>query len=151
MAFLSKYKFIIIAVLLIAIGFFAYSKLAVKDKATTTPGVRKESTGQAPATVSGKPATKSTVSDESAKAFAAQLRTLNDVVIKTDIFTDPAYTILRADNITIPPMPAGRMNPFAPVGTDGTAADGTLQATSGTGATTTPTVPVRTTRTTRTR
>ncbi len=146
MSFFSKYKFIIIAVLLVAAGFFGYSKFVLQDKAATTPGVKKQSTGTAPATVSGKPATQSTASDESAKAFAAQLKTLDSVVIKTDIFKDPAYTILRADNITIPPMPAGRPNPFAPVGQDGSSAG--FELTSGTAApTATPTVPVRTTRT----
>ncbi len=146
MNFFSKYKYIIIAVLLVAAGFFGYSKFVVQDKVATKPGVKKESTGAAPATVSGKPATKSTASDESAKAFAAQLRTLDSVVIKTDIFKDPAFTILRADNITIPPMPAGRPNPFAPVGQDGGAADFELTS-GGVASSVAPTVPVRTTRT----
>lgn len=141
MSFLLKYKKIIIIVLLIAVGLFLYSKFVVSDKPIT--GVTKESTGKAPGTVSGTASPTITASDESAKSFAAQLRTLSGVQIKTELFSDPAYTILREDKNVIPPMPAGRPNPFAAIGTD---ADAGFQITSVGTTSSSTSAPIRSTR-----
>ena len=52
-------------------------------------------------------------------AILGNLRTIR---LDNSVFADPLFLSLSDFGVTIPPAAAGRRNPFAPVGTDGTPA-----------------------------
>ena len=115
---MSKLKTIIVIVVILAIGFFAYSYFFVSNE-DTSANLKDVS----------KPTTTGTVTD-STKAivpvskelsqneqYVKQLIALRAISFNFDLFNDDAYKILHAANTDISPEEKGRHNPFAPIET----------------------------------
>jgi hypothetical protein len=64
----------------------------------------------------------------SANEFTSLLSNVNSITIDTSIFTNPAYKMLRDYPVDLGTDTVGRANPFAPVGTDVSVAQVTLEA-----------------------
>ena len=65
---------------------------------------------------------KSTDSDQ-AKYIYSMLQKLSQVTLNNSIFLEPAFQNLKDNNVDFPSQPAGRENPFAPVGSDSNATE----------------------------
>ncbi len=108
---MSKIKTIIVVVLILAAGFFAYSYFFVSDKDTTSNLQEVSKSG-----FSSKSATSSKEINQNDQ-YVRQLIALRAISFNFDIFSDDAYKILHASNTNIPPEEKGRQNPFAPIET----------------------------------
>jgi len=75
------------------------------------------SSGQ-PANVSGTPSSNITADT----AFLTSLISLTSITVDTSLFTNPLFTNLHDNNVTIDPITPGRNNPFAPIDTTSTTA-----------------------------
>lgn len=101
---LQKYKYLIIIVVVISLGFVGYTYLvqpadfgsSTMDK-TSTEGVI----------------------NDLGKSFVDQLLRINNINLKLDFFKDPTYLGLQDHSKEITPKPRNRPNPFAPVGQEG--------------------------------
>lgn len=118
---MSNLKTIIIAVVIIIAGFFAYSYIFLGDKDNTT-GL-KDVSGNTPAgtntaATASSAGGASAVSSSKNDIYVKQLSTLSSIDFKFNIFMDEAYLILHISDTDIPDQPKGRHNPFAPI--DGT-------------------------------
>lgn len=111
MAFLSKFKTLIIIVVLIVLAFIAYTKFMPKASTTANPNalLRTTTTG----TVSN---TAASLNDGPGREFVNQLLAIQNIKFNTDIFNDPAYQSLQDFSRELITQPTGRPNPFAPLG-----------------------------------
>ena len=139
---MSKIKLIVIVVILLAAGFFAYSYFFVSNKDTST-NLKDVSKSGASADVTSTTASSSKEISQNDQ-YVKQLIALRAISFNFDLFSDDAYKILHAANTDIAPEEKGRHNPFAPL----EAGDGDfLSGTTTTGAgfqitsTTTPRLP----------
>ena len=108
--------------------------------------------GEEPALVSTSPdgevsPTSTAVNEESSQNFLSVLLSVKSIKLDDKIFTDEAFINLHDSSITlIPDGTEGRVNPFAPIGSD-TTPSGANKATTPTSTTQTSTPPPSTTTT----
>jgi hypothetical protein len=88
----SKILAALVLVAVLALGYFAYSSL----------------TSPAPATV--------TQTSPVSQNLLLALSNLHTIRLNGSIFSDPAFQSLSDFGVVIPPEPAGRRNPFQPIG-----------------------------------
>jgi hypothetical protein len=98
MTFFKRYRTLILAVIIIAIAFFAYSYFFAGERQPIL-------SEQAPAV--GTPV------DQDLIALLLQLKSIR---LDTAIFNDPAFRSLQDFSQALVPEPIGRTNPFAPLG-----------------------------------
>lgn len=104
---------IIVAVVLVVGGYFAYGTGSSDELLTTTDA--------------------GTPTSQVSKELLSVLANLKSISLDTSIFTDPAFLSLSDFGTTIPLEPVGRDNPFAPLTQSGVRAgastgSGTLQS-----------------------
>ncbi|MFM2357899.1 MAG: hypothetical protein RJA61_636 [Candidatus Parcubacteria bacterium] len=88
---------ITIVILLLVIGFFAYSFFFVEPDPALSTGLVTESTN---------------ITQE----ISTLLTTLEPISLSQGVFTNPLFTGLSDFGLSIIPFPSGRTNPFAPLG-----------------------------------
>lgn len=94
----GKYnKIIAIVLVLLIIAFFAYAFFIKTDTSPDTLTSTESSTGNA----------------EEVNSLLASLRAVS---LSSGIFTNKDFVALSNFNLTLVPFPAGRNNPFAPIG-----------------------------------
>ena len=108
---MSKIKTIIIVVVVLAIGFFAYNYFFVSNDDTSTGLKDVSETGNSPSTKTASSSKDLSQNDQ----YVKQLVALRGISFNFDLFNDDAYKILHAANTDIPPEEKGRQNPFAPI------------------------------------
>lgn len=104
-------KKILIVILVIGIGYFAYTYLSGDSTPTSTGGSLSSSValpggGGTPLSTAG------------ANEFSGMLSSINSINIDTTIFSDPGFLALRDHPVVLGTDVVGRPNPFAPVGVD---------------------------------
>lgn len=114
---MSKLKIPIIIVIVLVLGFLAYSYFFVGTEDNST-GLKDVSSGDVTNDASGSSAL---MTPGESDIYVKQLTALRVINFNFDIFNDDAYKILRVADTDIPSQPKGRHNPFAPVGADGSA------------------------------
>jgi len=108
---MSKIKTIIIIVVVLAIGFFAYNYFFVSNDDTSAGLKDVSETGNSPSTKTASSSKDLSQNDQ----YVKQLVALRGISFNFDLFNDDAYKILHAANTDIPPEEKGRQNPFAPI------------------------------------
>jgi len=111
---MSKIKTIIVVVVILGAGFFAYSYFFVSNNDTTANLKDVSKSGSVTVSTTGANASSSkdvTQNDQ----YVKQLIALRAISFNFDLFNDDAYKILHAANTDIPPEEKGRHNPFAPI------------------------------------
>lgn len=112
---------IIIAVVIIVLGFVGYKFFFAKPQASTgslqtTQGT---ATGPAPVSTSSSVDSTSTIGQD----FLAQLLSVKSITLNISILSNKAFLLLQDFNRPIPAdTNPGRTDPFAPIGTDGSIA-----------------------------
>ncbi len=96
----SRTKKISIAVVVLIVIFFLYSYLSHRSDSTTDAALT---------TIDG---TDSNIGHE----FIALLAKIKAIKLDEGFFTSPTFVSLKDSRVTIAPQPAGRSNPFAPIG-----------------------------------
>ena len=140
---MSKIKTIIVVVVILAIGFFAYSYFFVSNNDTSANLKDVSKSASAATDATGTTASSSKEINQNDQ-YVKQLIALRAISFNFDLFSDDAYKVLHAANTDIPPEEKGRHNPFAPVETgDGNFVSATTPAPVGfqVTSTTTPRVP----------
>ena len=112
---MSKLKIPIIIIVVLVLGFVAYSYFFVGSSDTST-GLKDVSSGDVNNSSDTNP---SLMTSEESDTYVKQLTALRVINFNFDIFSDEAYKILRVADTDIPLQPKGRHNPFAPVGDNG--------------------------------
>jgi hypothetical protein len=112
----KKVKIFSIVTIVIAILIWVMSSMGGKEAApVATPTNR----GGSLTTSAGvRPATSAVSDDTSTNDFSTLLSSINSIDIDTSIFNNPAYRTLRDYPVSLGSDTVGRINPFAPVGTD---------------------------------
>lgn len=105
---MSKIKTIILVVVILAVGFFAYSFFFVSNTDTSAKLTDVSNVGD-----STNASSTSEVNQND--LYVKQLIALRAISFNFDLFNDDAYKILHAANTDIPPEEKGRHNPFAPI------------------------------------
>ncbi len=95
--FFSKYQTIIVGVIVIVAGFFAYTYFF---------------TDPAPAALSASGANQNATADQD---LITLLSTLHTIKLDDGIFADPAFQSLKDFSTALVPEPIGRTNPFSPL------------------------------------
>ena len=108
---MSKIKLIVTIVVLLAIGFFAYTYLFVSNKDNSA---KLQDVSRAGGSTSNSTASSSKDYNQN-EQYVKQLSALQAIVFNLDMFNDDAYKILKAANTDIPAEEKGRRNPFAPI------------------------------------
>lgn len=106
-SFLSKFKGLIIIVVLVVLGFIAYSKFMPKASTQQSGVVRQPGSSETGGF---------DVNDGPARAFVTQLLAIQSIKFNTSIFAEPTFKSLEDFSRELVPQPAGRLNPFAPLG-----------------------------------
>jgi hypothetical protein len=112
----KKVKIFIVVIVVIAIIIFAVSYFGNSaPAASATPGL---SSSAAPATtaIPGGPASDPAAGDGA--NFSSLLSSINSITLDTSIFSDPAYKALVDNPVVLGTAIIGRVNPFAPIGSD---------------------------------
>lgn len=108
-------KKIAIVVVILAGGYFIYTNFLSGDSSSSLPtGVSTGGTLSSSAIPGG-----SSVPVAGADEFSTLLARINTINIDTSIFQDPGYKALRDYPVMLGTDVVGRINPFAPIGTDG--------------------------------
>ena len=107
-----KKKLMIILVVVLVGGAIV---LLVGSQSAPTNGSALRSNKDVP--LPGTPVTSPAGNDE----FSSLLASINKISIDTSLFQNPAYTLLRDHPVILGTDIVGRVNPFAPIGTDATA------------------------------
>lgn len=110
---MSKIKTIIVVVVILAIGFFAYSYFFVSNNDTSAN--LKDVSGASSSSDATGTSTSPTKDLSQNDQYVKQLIALRAITFNFDLFSDDAYKILHAANTDIPPVDKGRHNPFAPL------------------------------------
>jgi hypothetical protein len=110
----KKVKIVIIVIVVIAVIIFAVSYFGNSSTtAAPTPGLTSSASTTA---IPGGPASDPAAGD--ASQFSTLLSTINSITLDTSIFSSPAYLALEANPVVLGTAVIGRVNPFAPIGTD---------------------------------
>ncbi len=111
--FFSKYKFLIIGVVVIVAIFITY---AILKPAPQADGTIEKTTvsGASRSSGTGNPGAADNLSDE----FVVQLLAIQNINFNTDFFNDPVYRNLIDQYRPLGDRPVGRPNPFYPIGQD---------------------------------
>ncbi|MEN9649810.1 MAG: hypothetical protein RL094_777 [Candidatus Parcubacteria bacterium] len=124
MATLSKFKYLILIVILVVIAFLAYTKFMPASSATSSNAlVRTSQTASTGGNTSA--------SEGPGREFVNQLLAIQNIRFNVDIFSDPAYLSLVDFSRELIPQPAGRPNPFAPLGQNDTEVSASGSSTNG--------------------
>lgn len=105
---MSKIKTIILVVIIMVVGFFAYNYFFVSNSDTSAKLTEVTNGG-------GLTNASSTKEVNQSDLYVKQLIALRAIAFNLDLFSDDAYKILHAANTNIPPEEKGRKNPFAPI------------------------------------
>lgn len=97
---MSRNKLIILLVLILGLGFFAYSYLSHTNDAQDAVPLSDSSV--LPQTVG--------------QDFIVLLNTLHSIKLDSTLFASPSFTSLHDSSVVVPLEPVGRRNPFAPLG-----------------------------------
>lgn len=98
--FIKKYKNITIGIIVIVLGFFAYTYFFAGKK---VPALLTSESSEVAASATG-------------AEILALLRDLKALRLDESIFADPVFRRLHDFGVLISPEPVGRNNPFAPLG-----------------------------------
>ena len=108
---LKKFKYPIIIVIVIVIGFIAYT-VYTNANTDTSSATALQKTSMDTNSASAVP------NNELAKSFVDQLLTIQSIDLRVGIFSDPVFNALVDNHAVINPQPIGRPNPFSPIGKD---------------------------------
>jgi len=100
--FIKKYKNITFGIVVIVLGFFAYTYFWSGGRAPELPLLTSERSDIAAGTVGAD--------------ILALLRDLRSITLDQSFFEDPVFRGLQDFGQSLTPEPVGRSNPFAPVG-----------------------------------
>lgn len=109
-------KKIAIVVVVLAVGYFVYTTFLSGDSSSSNlpTGVSPTGGSLSSSATSGGGTTPSVGADE----FSTMLSRINSISIDTSIFQDPGYRALRDYPVMLGTDIIGRINPFAPIGSD---------------------------------
>lgn len=109
LATLSKFKGLIIGVVIVVLAFLAYSQFFAKKGASTdAPLARIDTSAKSSNQIEG----------AAGREFVIQLLAIQSIHFNTQFFSDPAYLSLHDFSRPLVDQPKGRPNPFAPLGED---------------------------------
>jgi hypothetical protein len=112
----KKVKIFSIVIIVIALLIWVMSTMGGNDTAPIATPTNKG--GSLTTSVGVRPATGTAVTDAGTNDFSILLSSINSIDIDTSIFNNPAYKTLRDYPVSLGSDTVGRVNPFAPVGTD---------------------------------
>ena len=100
----------IIAVLILAFSYFGNNAPTPSTGLSSTLGTNTIPGGGGPV-----------ASSENISDFSSLLSSINSISLNTSVFSDPAYVALQNNPVVLGSAVIGRVNPFAPIGTDAAA------------------------------
>ena len=109
LATLSKFKGLIIGIVLVVLLILGYTQFIAKKSGTSdAPLARVDSTSGSSNPIQG----------AAGREFVIQLLAIQSIHFNSQFFSDPAYLSLHDFSKPLVPQPVGRLNPFAPIGDD---------------------------------